>query len=32
MACNNCDCDSCPDDCNCENCTPDTCECNKVEE
>ena len=32
MACNNCDCDNCPDDCNCENCTPDTCECNKVEE
>ena len=27
MTCNNCECDNCPDECNCENCTPEQCDC-----
>ena len=27
MKCNNCECDNCPDGCDCENCTPETCDC-----
>jgi hypothetical protein len=29
MACDNCECENCPDDCMCENCTPEMCECKK---
>ena len=32
MACNNCECENCPEDCICENCTPEMCDCQKVEE
>ena len=32
MACDNCECENCPDDCMCENCTPEQCECKKVVE
>ena len=32
MTCVNCDCEQCPDDCNCENCTPETSECKREEE
>ena len=31
MACNNCECENCPDGCVCENCTPEMCDCQKVE-
>ena len=29
MACKNCECDNCPDECDCENCTPEQCDCQK---
>ena len=34
MACNNCECVACGEDgeCSCENCTPEMCDCQKVEE
>jgi hypothetical protein len=34
MACNNCECVACGEDgeCNCENCTPEMCDCQKEEE
>ena len=32
MRCNNCECEDCSDGCVCENCTPEMCDCQKVEE